>query len=117
MVSSAKPKVVPPIAISVVTKIIKTYSFPFNACANQEIPASKAPVEFTIPIRPPIINTKSIISDTSNMPFKGDLINANNPWGRGFSFWYVPGILIGFQISPVVNFSNGILTSNLFKVS
>ena len=51
------------------------------------------------------------------MPFKGDLINANNPWGRGFSFWYVPGILIGFQISPVVNFSNGILTSNLFKVS
>ena len=86
MVSSAKPKVVPPIAIRVVTKIIKTYSFPFNTVASHEIPASKAPVEFTIPIRPPIINTKRIISDTANIPNKGDLINANNPWGRGSSF-------------------------------
>ena len=59
--------------------MINTYSFPFKVLANHEIPASKAPVALTIPIRPPIIRTNKIISETPMIPFKGDFIKSMIP--------------------------------------
>ena len=64
IVSSAKPKVVPPKAISVVTTIIRMYSFPFKRVESLEIPASKAPIKLTIATNPPKKSTKIIISAT-----------------------------------------------------
>ena len=69
MVSSAKPKVVPPAAISVVTKIMRIYSLPLSIFAIQAIPASKAPVRFMIPIKPPIMRIKKMISEAAMIPF------------------------------------------------
>ena len=62
-VSSAKPKVVPPMATKVVVSMIKIYSRPFSLFTSQKIPASNAPVKLIMPINPPIINTKNMMSD------------------------------------------------------
>ena len=61
--------------------MINTYSFPFKVIANHEIPASKAPVALTIPIKPPIIRTNKIISETPMIPLRGDFIRAMIPCG------------------------------------
>lgn len=70
-----------------------------------------------MPISPPIIKTRKIISAPSIIPLIGDLIKAIIPCGFASTCLYVLGMLIGFHISPLVNFSNGILISNRFKVS
>jgi hypothetical protein len=77
MVSSARPKVVPPKAINVVTKIIKMYSF--QCVSSRAIPASNTPVAFTTPISPRIIRTNKIISILAYIPFNGAIINSIKP--------------------------------------
>ena len=95
MVSSARPKVVPPAAIKVVTRIISRYSLPYKALPSQEIPASKAPVLFIIPMSPPMISTKKMISEAAIIPLIGDLMKAAKPCGFDSNFWKVSGILMG----------------------
>ena len=51
------------------------------------------------------------------MPFIGDFIKAMMPCGFASTSLYVLGILMGFQISPLVNLFKGIFISNRFKVS
>ena len=63
--------------------MINTYSFPFKTVASHEMPTSKAPVALTIPIKPPIIRTNKIISETPMIPFRGDFIKAIIPCGLG----------------------------------
>ena len=79
MVSSAKPKVVPPKVVKAKTKTTKKNSFPFVFLERADIPASKAPILLIIPIIPPRINTKIIISTVSKTPVMGALIVSKNP--------------------------------------
>ena len=65
IVSSASPNVVPPSAIKKVTIIISRYSFPFVNLDRLANPASKAPLLFKIPMIPPMISTKIIMSIVS----------------------------------------------------
>ena len=87
--------------------IISKDSFPFAFLERALIPAVKEPVLFIIPIKPPITNTKAMISMESYKPCTGafkkvDMAPNSDVDGQG-SCSYVPGIPTGLLIEPSLN--------------
>ena len=66
--------------------MIKIYSLPFSADANLDIPASNDPERFIIPINPPMISTRKMISAAAMIPLIGDFKNAAKPCGLESTF-------------------------------
>ena len=81
MVSSARPKVVPPKDIKIVTTIMRIYSLPLVALDKALIPAPKAPEWSNMLINPPNTRTNKIMSIHSYTPLTEPERKAFTPCG------------------------------------